>query len=175
MTSIRQFKLTDLFRINNINLDIFTENYGLSFYLHYLTRWPECFFIAENPAQRLMGYIMGKIEGKPENYHGHVTALTVAPEFRRIGVSSQLMALLENVSEQKKTFFVDLFVRVSNKRAVDMYHKLNYIIYRRILGYYSGERDEDAFDMRKALSRDVNKKFLVPIPYPVRPEDLVDD
>jgi N-terminal acetyltransferase B complex catalytic subunit len=38
--------------------------------------------------------------GKPENYHGHVTALTVAPEFRRIGVSSQLMALLENVSEQ---------------------------------------------------------------------------
>jgi N-terminal acetyltransferase B complex catalytic subunit len=39
-------------------------------------------------------------KGKPENYHGHVTALTVAPEFRRIGVSSQLMALLENVSEQ---------------------------------------------------------------------------
>ena len=26
-----------------------------------------------------------------------------------------------------------------------MYHKLNYIVYRRIIGYYSGERDEDAF------------------------------
>jgi N-terminal acetyltransferase B complex catalytic subunit len=93
---------------------------------------------------------------------------------------------------RKKTFFVDLFVRVSNKRAVEMYHKLNYIVYRRILGYYSGERDEDAFgkkfifqknifllffvlDMRKALSRDVEKKFLIPIPHPVRPEDLVDD
>lgn len=46
---------------------------------------------------------------------------------------------------RKKTYFVDLFVRVSNKRAVDMYHKLNYVVYRRILGYYSGERDEDAF------------------------------
>lgn len=38
--------------------------------------------------------------GKQENYHGHVTALSIAPEFRRIGVSSQLMALLEKVSEQ---------------------------------------------------------------------------
>ena len=38
--------------------------------------------------------------GKQENYHGHVTAISVAPEFRRIGVSSQLMAMLEDVSEQ---------------------------------------------------------------------------
>jgi ribosomal protein S18 acetylase RimI-like enzyme len=38
--------------------------------------------------------------GKQENYHGHVTALSIAPEFRRIGVSSQLMVLLEKVSEQ---------------------------------------------------------------------------
>jgi hypothetical protein len=30
-------------------------------------------------------------------------------------------------------------------------------------------------DMRKALSRDVEKKSLIPIPHPVRPEDLVDD
>ena len=43
---------------------------------------------------------MGKIEGKQENYHGHVTALSVANEFRRIGASTRLMALLENVSEQ---------------------------------------------------------------------------
>jgi ribosomal protein S18 acetylase RimI-like enzyme len=34
----------------------FVFQYGLSFYLHYLTRWPECFFVAENSAQRLMGY-----------------------------------------------------------------------------------------------------------------------
>lgn len=134
--------------------------------------------------------VMGKIEGmhsldrwapghfcsigKQENYHGHVTAISVAPEFRRIGVSSQLMAMLEDVSEQwvhwkhwraqkwpthvlsrKKTYFVDLFVRVSNKRAVDMYHKLNYVVYRRIIGYYSGERDEDAFGKVLLTSRTV--------------------
>ncbi len=40
----------------NKKIDEFFFQYGLSFYLHYLTRWPECFFVAENPAQRLMGY-----------------------------------------------------------------------------------------------------------------------
>ena len=46
---------------------------------------------------------------------------------------------------RKNCFFVDLFVRVSNKVAVDMYHNLGYSVYRKVLEYYSGEVDEDAF------------------------------
>lgn len=38
---------------------------------------------------------------------------------------------------------MDLFVRASNVVAIAMYHRLGYVIYRRVLGYYSGE--EDAF------------------------------
>lgn len=47
---------------------------------------------------------------------------------------------------RKKTFFVDLFVRVSNKVAINMYTNLGYIVYRTVLEYYSGDPDdEDAF------------------------------
>ncbi len=46
---------------------------------------------------------------------------------------------------RKRCFFVDLFVRVSNQVAVEMYTKLGYNIYRRVIEYYSGEKDEDAF------------------------------
>ena len=42
---------------------------------------------------------------------------------------------------------MDLFVRVSNQVAVDMYERLGYSVYRRVLEYYSGEQDEDAFGM----------------------------
>ena len=42
---------------------------------------------------------------------------------------------------------MDLFVRVSNKVAVDMYHRLGYTVYRQVLEYYSGEIDEDAYGM----------------------------
>lgn len=60
--------------------------YNLAFYLQYLVKWPEYFEAAETPSGRFMGYVMGKAEGKGTNWHGHVTALTVAPEFRRIGL-----------------------------------------------------------------------------------------
>jgi len=46
---------------------------------------------------------------------------------------------------RKRCFFVDLFVRVSNAVAVDMYHHLGYIVYRKVIDYYSGDVDEDAF------------------------------
>jgi N-terminal acetyltransferase B complex catalytic subunit len=47
-----------------------------------------------------MTAVMGKAEGKGENWHGHVTAVTVGPEFRRIGMATTLMKWLEDVSEQ---------------------------------------------------------------------------
>lgn len=43
---------------------------------------------------------MGKAEGLGDNWHGHVTAVTVAPEFRRLGLAKKLMDYLENVSEE---------------------------------------------------------------------------
>ncbi|MGH0123280.1 UNVERIFIED_CONTAM: hypothetical protein FKN15_021020 [Acipenser sinensis] len=119
-----------------------------------------------------MGYIMGKAEGSVarEEWHGHVTALSVAPEFRRLGLAAKLMELLEEISERKGGFFVDLFVRVSNQVAVNMYKQLGYSVYRTVMEYYSasnGEPDEDAYDMRKALSRDTEKKSIIPLPHPV--------
>jgi len=42
---------------------------------------------------------MGKVEGNGENWHGHVTALTVAPEYRRLGLARRLMKNLEDISE----------------------------------------------------------------------------
>lgn len=61
-------------------------------------------------------------------------------------------------------------MRCSNSVAIGMYEKFGYIVYRRVLGYYSGE--EDAFDMRKAMKRDVNRRSVIPLKKPVRPEDL---
>jgi len=34
---------------------------------------------------------MGKAEGKNANWHGHVTAVTVAPSYRRQGLAKKLM------------------------------------------------------------------------------------
>ena len=54
-----------------------------------------------------------------------------------------------------------------------MYEGLGYTVYRTVLNYYMGE--EDAYDMRKALPRDVKKRSVIPMTRPVMPEELYDD
>ena len=76
------------------------QTYNMHFYLRYLAKWPEYCFHVHGPHEgRPMGYVLGKAEGVNENWHGHVTAVTVPPEYRRLGVSTRLMGMLERVSE----------------------------------------------------------------------------
>eukprot|EP00949_MAST-11_sp_MAST-11-sp1_P000468 g468.t1 len=162
MTTTRQFEPMDLLRTNGINLDRLTEQYTSDFYFSYLAKWPELFAVQEAPNGQLQGYIIGKAEGEGENWHGHVSAVTVAPSFRRMGFAARLMKHLEDVSQDlHNCYFVDLYVRVSNKVAIDMYKRLNYIIYRQIIEYYS-DNAEDGYDMRKSLARDPGKDAMKP-------------
>jgi N-terminal acetyltransferase B complex catalytic subunit len=85
-------------------------------------------------------------------WHGHITALTVAPSARRLGHATALSTALERSSDAAGGWFVDLFVRASNEGAQELYRKMGYSVYRRVVDYYND--GEDAFDMRKPLSRD---------------------
>jgi len=170
MSVLRPFRATDLFKFNNINLDVWTETYGISFYLSYLSRWPDLCCVQEAPNGRMMGYVLGKAEGTSTEWHGHVTALTVAPEYRRLSLARKMMNLLELVSDSTyKGYFVDLFVRCANVVAIGMYEGLGYSVYRRVREYYGslglgkgGRDEEDAFDMRKPLSRDPGRRSVRP-------------
>ncbi|GAA5829915.1 hypothetical protein JCM5353_006112 [Sporobolomyces roseus] len=187
MSLLRPFSALDLFEFNGINLDVWTETYGVSYYLSYMSTWPDLFSVVESAGGsrkinmsgtgkatrgggfgggeggELMGYVMGKTEGRGKEWHGHVSAITVSPSHRRLGLASMMMDLLESVSDREKGWFVDLFVRESNDLAIGLYQSLGYMIYRRVLGYYGGgpkEPDEDAFDMRKALPIDKDKESI---------------
>lgn len=98
MSTLRPFRADDLFKFNNINLDPLTETYHIPFYLGYLAQWPSICATFEDHTGRLAGYILGKAEGDDKLWHGHVTALTVAPEFRRLGVGKTLMDYLGRYS-----------------------------------------------------------------------------
>lgn len=97
--------------------------------------------------------VLGKAEGSPHDFHGHVTALTVAPEYRRLSLARVLMNFLETVSDDVYGgLFVDLYVRCTNKIAIDLYEGLGYSVYRRVREYYGsfglgpgGKDEEDAF------------------------------
>ena len=108
MTTLRPFEAEDLFRFNHINMDPLTETYNIPFYMQYCATWPSLCATYEDNNGRLMGYVLGKAEGERELWHGHVTAVTVSPEYRRLGVAKNLMAYLEDVSSVLyNAYFVD--------------------------------------------------------------------
>jgi hypothetical protein len=43
--------------------------------------------VAEASDGNLMGYMLGKAEGEGKLWHGHVSAVTVAPQYRRLGLA----------------------------------------------------------------------------------------
>jgi len=132
--------------------------------------------------------VLGKAEGNATEWHGHITALTVAPEYRRLSLARNMVSRLELVSDQHyKGFFVDLYVRCNNALAISMYEGFGYSVFRRVREYYGnldvgkgGRDEEDAFggfhcshvcslrrsflpsptDMRKPLSRDPSRRSV---------------
>lgn len=149
-----------------------------------MSKWPDLFFTEGAPNGDLVGFGVGKIEGDPIpeklDYRGHVSVLTIAPEYRRARFSLAFMKYIEDVSEKMydpysdlfcrdNAFFVDLFVRKDNDLAVAMYKKLQYSVYRHILEYYGNHNDaygsppslQLILDMRKALPRDTKKASIV--------------
>lgn len=175
MTSLRPFHPCDLFTFNTINLDSLTETYDPSFYLTYLARWPHLQMTAIGPhSDRPVAYLLGKTEASPPYvpvsspnrlpHHAHVTAVTVAPAHRRLGLARRLCQGLEAAGDADRAWFVDLFVRRGNETAVAMYRSWGYSVFRTVREYYSegggGGRGEDAFDMRKPLKRDKRRKHM---------------
>jgi N-terminal acetyltransferase B complex catalytic subunit len=138
MSELRRFRAQDLFSFNPINLDRLTENYNLSFYLSYMATWPDLFLVQHAPSSpsrstqerlynlslnktsistpdspcegRMMGYLMGKLEGRGIDWHSHVTAITVSPEYRRLGLAKGMMEVFEKSSDQyaPKDAFIDV-------------------------------------------------------------------
>ncbi|SJL12214.1 related to N-acetyltransferase 5 [Armillaria ostoyae] len=172
MSVLRSFKATDMFTFNNINLDIWTET-TFAVYKNHLTvaKWVTVSFYSLSPTLRYLTQtlsVIGKAEGNNTEWHGHVTAISVAPEYRRLSLARKMMTLLEMVSDDiYRGYFVDLYVRCTNNVAIELYEGLGYSVYRRVREYYGnlgvgkgGRDEEDAFDMRKPLSRDPGRRSV---------------
>lgn len=175
MVSIQPWSLQDIWSYSRVNIDEYTETYSAPFYLYYSLQWPQLHWTTRNNSGTIVGYILGSAKTKnEEEISGHVTAVTVCEEYRRLGIASMLISMLEKASDSYyKAHYVDLFVRPTNTMAHQLYFKLGYILYRRIINYYE-TIGEDGFDMRKSMSRDKEKKFMIPLDRPVS-KDEIDD
>uniref|UniRef100_A0A6P4EAW2 N-alpha-acetyltransferase 20 n=1 Tax=Drosophila rhopaloa TaxID=1041015 RepID=A0A6P4EAW2_DRORH len=156
MTSFREMRFDDLFKINSLVFDAHTEVYSLTFFVKHFLEFPGLTQIAEapGPVHRGMGYIFGYLDKHNKEPHGHVASLTVSDEYRRLGLATALMDYFFLISDLKGASFVNLYMRSSNHAAYQLYCSLGYAHCRTMLDYYPDHPEpENAYEMRKYIPR----------------------
>ncbi|MCX8171674.1 MAG: ribosomal protein S18-alanine N-acetyltransferase [Candidatus Bathyarchaeota archaeon] len=147
--TIRRFRLEDLDQVMYINRTCLPENYSTYFFIDLYKNFPETFIVAEE-GNRVVGYIMCRIEGGFSGFslvkRGHVISIAVLPEHRHKGIGETLLkeALQSMMNHGVKECYLE--VRVSNTPAINLYKKVGFKIEKVIRGYYSD--GEDAYLMR---------------------------
>lgn len=168
MYKIEPMLPSDIFSLDSINLDEMSESFPVSYYLYYLVNHSEdCVVVCSTStyessfvsSKNVHGYMMGKLEEKDGGICAHVSAVTVAPGYRKSNFGRLCMDILEKNGNFFGAHFADLYVREANVPAIRFYERLGYIVYRKILGYYSEVLD-NALDMRKSLDADPDCKYM---------------
>lgn len=83
-----------------------------------------------------------------------------------MGIGKMLTEQLEAAADAHDAWFVDLFVRRSNERAIRFYKNMGYSVYRVVKDYYGDhatdptKAGEDAYDMRKPMRRDKDYQHI---------------
>merc|ERR1719482_1728777 len=107
---------------------------------------------------KIVGYVLAKMEDESDELHGHITSLAVLRSHRRMGIAARLMrASMKAMEETFNAEFVSLHVRYTNRAAFTLYSQtLGFEINDIEKGYYADK--EDAYDMRKMLTAGLKKQ-----------------
>ena len=84
-----------------------------------------------------------------ETGQGHLTAIGVAPEYRRRGLARLIMHEIERSLIARGISSIKLEVRSNNIPAQQLYEQLGYIVTQRMGKYYSN--GDDGYSMVKSL------------------------
>lgn len=144
---VRKATLNDLSQVMEINLVTLPENYPDYFYQEIYERYADAFFVAEAD-QKLVGYIMCRIEGGISNFgrrwvkRGHIVSVAVLPDYRRQGLATQLISkAMAAMRQQYEAKEIMLEVRMTNVPAIKLYEKIGFARIRSLESYYRNGED----------------------------------
>ncbi len=90
MVSIRRATINDLQSIQNCNLWCLPENYTFKYYFYHYLSWPQLIYIAVD-GEKVVGYVLSKLEEEDSYQHGHITSLSILRTHRKLGLANKLM------------------------------------------------------------------------------------
>ena len=125
---IRGFRLKDLRQVLRIEREVFREKaYGAWIFLGHALRDRHGFFVAEDGAGRVLGFILvRRFGGWLFRRQGGITSISVDAPFRGRGIGSRLLAQALSFLEEFGAKEITLEVHADNKPAAALYRKFGF-------------------------------------------------
>jgi ribosomal-protein-alanine N-acetyltransferase len=109
-----------------------------------------CWVLSEN--NEVLGYGLLSVSAG----EGHILNLCIKPSHYRLGLGTRMMKHLIKQGKYLKADSVYLEARISNQKAIDLYHKLGFIQIGERLDYYPAKDGrEDAYVLSLSLKEPI--------------------
>lgn len=139
---IKRCNLDDLDGVIKVNEEELPEDYPYFFYKSILDNYPESFLVAQDSFEKIIGYIMWRVEKTPSldslRYvnKGHLVSIAVSQEYRKRGIAKSLLTNSMQTIKKYKIHEYVLEVRISNYNAIKLYKQYNFQIVNVKRNYY---------------------------------------
>jgi len=130
-----------------------SEPYSIFTYRYFLNGWPKLCWMAMCEGE-CIGTIICKLElDRRRRNRGYIAMLAVDTRFRGRGIGSKLVKLVIKAMKEDKCDVVVLETEITNKGALALYEKLDFVREKRLHKYYLN--GVDAFRLKLWLSSPV--------------------
>jgi ribosomal-protein-alanine N-acetyltransferase len=148
MIRLRSFQMRDLAELHLLDQVCFPREIAYSrAELQYFLTHPKCScWIAEQPEDKLAGFVIFERATRHGRPAGHIVTLDVDPDERRRGLGTLLMQTAEEQMKQEGAGVLSLEVAENNAAARQFYRSLGFVTRGRIAKYYGGKVDAEVME-----------------------------
>jgi ribosomal-protein-alanine N-acetyltransferase len=148
MIRLRSFQTRDLAGLHRLDQVCFPREIAYSrAELRYFLTHPKCScWIAEQPEDKLAGFVIFERASRQGHPVGHIVTLDIDPDERRRGLGTLLMQTAEEQLKQEGTDVLSLEVAENNPAARQFYRSLGFEVRGRIAKYYGGKVDAEVME-----------------------------
>jgi [ribosomal protein S18]-alanine N-acetyltransferase len=148
MIRLRSFQMRDLAGLHQLDQVCFPQEIAYSRdELQYFLTHPRCScWIAEQPEDKLAGFVIFERASRHGRAAGHIVTLDVDPDERRRGLGTLLMQTAEEQMKQEGAGLMSLEVAENNAAARQFYRSLGFVTRGRIAKYYGGRVDAEVME-----------------------------
>jgi ribosomal-protein-alanine N-acetyltransferase len=148
MIRLRSFQTRDLAGLHRLDQVCFPREIAYSkVELKYFLTHPKCScWIAEQPDDKLAGFVIFERANRHGRTTGHIVTLDIDPGERRRGLGTLLMQTAEEQMRQEGVGVLSLEVAENNPAAQQFYCSLGFVTRGRIAKYYGGKVDAEVME-----------------------------